>query len=292
VPGGEVESGEPRVVAQRDVRGLQPGGLARRAPRRSSRSPGRPRRRRRGWAASSVDGLRPIDPVDPRSATRRGPGCSAAPSGKEGDDIQGHDRGAKWNEIGPGRACRRDPGSASPESFAPAARLMTDSARSPAWAASASAARGRGMDRVLAERPEQGPTTTVLATTPPTTPSIGLGRRDVGRGTSSADGPPTRKRPVSIRPHREDRSRIQPRSAPRTPSGARRPGLPADVTEPDDERQQRDVERPEDRRHPGLEAVVRVGLVNDATATRTIPIAPSSSPLPSSTSGTPHRGRS
>ena len=34
----------------------------------------------------------------------------------------------------------------------------------------------------------------------------------------------------------------------------------AGVAEPDDERQQRDVERPEDRRHPRLEAVTRIGL--------------------------------
>ena len=56
-----------------------------------------------------VDRLAPIDPVDPRSATRRGAvrrGCD--------DDIQGHDRRRRRGTSRPGRACRRGPGSGCP----------------------------------------------------------------------------------------------------------------------------------------------------------------------------------
>ena len=62
--------------------------------------------------------------------------------------------------------------------------------------------------------------------------------------------------------------------------------LGADVAEPDDERQQRDVERAEDRRHPRLEPVVRIGLgergdrdQDDRRSRR------AGAPLPSRTSG-------
>ena len=50
------------------------------------------------------------------------------------------------------------PGMSVPESLAPAARLMTDSARSPAWAASAtSGPEKQGVDRVLAKAPQHRP---------------------------------------------------------------------------------------------------------------------------------------
>ncbi len=53
-------------------------------------------------------------------------------------------------------------------------------------------------------------------------------------------------------------SRIQARSAPKPASGAPAGIAGAASPEPDDERQERDVQRPEDRRHPGRETVVRV----------------------------------
>ena len=54
------------------------------------------------------------------------------------------------------------------------------------------------------------------------------------------------------------RSRIQPRSPPSAFSGASGGHDRRRLAEPDDERQQRDVERAEDGRHPRLQAVLRV----------------------------------
>ena len=83
-------------------------------------------------------------------------------------------------------------------------------------------------------------------------------------------------------------SRARRRGGQRRAGGHDRRGVP----EPDEEREERDVQRPEDRRHPGREPVVRV-LACERRRPRPgrCPTAPRSSPLPSSTSGKARRGR-
>ena len=112
-----------RVGLLGEQRPVRPGG-ERRRPR--TRPDGRPGRR-----ASGV----PIEPVEPRTATRRR---------RAGSPLSGRRRGHRAPATG--AANRKEstrsrtppwPGIRLPESFAPAARFSIDSARSPACAASA-----------------------------------------------------------------------------------------------------------------------------------------------------------
>ena len=140
-------------------------------------------------------------------------------------------------------------------------RLSIDSARSPAWAASAtSGPSDEGVDRRLAERPQQDATTTVVATTPPIEAGVRLRRRDVGQELRAAR--------TACRPGRRRCRTTRPRGPAAGSSPARRRASASGasggigrrrVAEPEDEREQRHVERPEDRRHPGRQAVARIG---------------------------------
>ena len=127
----------------------------------SGRVRARPRARRprnaSGCAARTSSAWRPDRPGraeerDPRTR-RRGLSETTA------SDIQGHDGRREQERVDPVEhaAVARDEG---PESLAPAARLSIDSARSPAWAASARAARGGAPDGGWPSPTSTTPTTT------------------------------------------------------------------------------------------------------------------------------------
>ena len=79
------------------------------------------------------------------------------------------------------------PGIRLPESFAPAARLSIDSARSPAWAASGDERpEDQRADRVLAEAGEHQGDDDRRGDDPADQPGVGLRRRDVGQELAAA----------------------------------------------------------------------------------------------------------
>ena len=116
------------------------------------------------------------------------------------------------------------------------------------------------MDGRLPEAPRaRRATTSVVATSPPRRPATSWTARG---GSGTLRGPnwrPTRNAPVSYAHTPRTSRRIQPRSAPR-PSRARRPG-PAAPAWPSrtTKASSADVQRPEHRRHPGRQAIARVG---------------------------------
>ena len=142
-------SGRPRGVGQPTIAGRS-GRPARRAARRRGPRPAR----RPGTGPGAPRGRRAPGGRSSRSSPgrRRRPRPAAA-SADEGDDIQRHDRRREQERVDRGRGSRRGPGSACPESLAPAARLSIDSARSPACAARPSSGpSSERAERRLAER--------------------------------------------------------------------------------------------------------------------------------------------
>ena len=118
-------------------------------------------------AARTSSAWRPIEPGRAEDARP----VAAGPVSGSGDDIEVTTGAANRNESTRSRIPPW-PGISVPESFAPAARLSIDSARSPAWAARASerpedqraAGAGRGPTSTSAD-------TTVAATIPPISPA-------------------------------------------------------------------------------------------------------------------------
>ena len=153
------------------------------------------------------------------------------------------------------------PGMSVPESLAPAARLMTDSARSPACAA-----RAVNGPRMIAcrgscpsgpehqrhdERGNDDATDQALDR---------LRRRDVGQELGPAEVLADQERAGVVGPHGEDQQEDPaPFGSDDRKGGAARDGRRCHP-EADQERQERDIERAEDRRHPRLQPVARIDL--------------------------------
>ena len=158
--------------------GAEPRGLLRQQTSDWLRRPARRPRNASGWAARTSSACVPIEPVEPRtrdpqsrarlSGTRRGHRAPATGAANRNESTRS--RTPPW------------PGISVPESLAPAARLSIDSARSPAWAASAtsgpriSAGRGR-----LAEPDEDDGADDGRGDDPADQPRVRLRRRDVGQ---------------------------------------------------------------------------------------------------------------
>ena len=113
----------------------------------------------------TADGAGGAEERDPDGAAPRRPR-----SPDDRDDIQGHDGAAKRNESTRSRIPPW-PGISLPESFAPAARLSIDSARSPAWAASGDHGRGGARPGRPAEAAQSIAHDDRAATTPPMSPA-------------------------------------------------------------------------------------------------------------------------
>ena len=142
-------------------------------------------RKASGCAARTSTVWRPIDPVEPRSATPMRPLPHAA-SADEATTYRVTTGAAKRNES-TRSSMPPWPGMRVPESLAPAARLSTDSARSPAWAARPTSgprtqAHGPGVwpRPPAAARPRRSSATTARRRRPRR-----LGRRDVGQELAS-----------------------------------------------------------------------------------------------------------
>ena len=215
---GEAVAGRQRDDRRPELRRLlgERRAIRGRPPSRDDR--GRLRVRRRG----------PRPPGVRSSRSSRGSATPRGGSGEEGDDIQRHDGAANRNES-TRSSIPPWPGMSVPESLAPAARLSIDSARSPAWAASAierpeQQARGAATGRAPRAGSRRRPRSTRRRRR--------RGRRRswtarCGSGTSPArTGLPTRYAPVSYDQTARTSSRIQPRSAPSDVERRRRPGRP------------------------------------------------------------------
>ena len=183
-PGRRAPAASARATAAgRNRRGL----LGQQAPR-SSRRRGATTRNAPGWAARTSIVWRPIEPVEPRRATRAGARSPAPPgSADEGDDIQRHDRGGEHERIDPVEhaAVARDQRPGILGAGGPLDDRLGEVA----------GLRGERGQRAEDERVRAGsgrgptgaaPTTIVAATTPPIEALDGLGRRDVGQELASA----------------------------------------------------------------------------------------------------------
>ena len=138
---------------------------------------------------------------------------------------------------------------------------MTDSARSPACAASAASGPSAIAWSGFWPRPHSiTATTTVAATTPPITPSTVLDGEMWVMNLRPAEVLADEVGAGVVRPDREDEQ--QDPATLGAERAQRRAGrhVRGGLAEPDDERQQRDVQRAEDRRHPGLQPLARIGL--------------------------------
>ena len=162
------------------------------------------------------------------------------------------------------------PGIRVPESFAPAARLSIDSARSPAWATRPSSGPSTIAPSGGWPRPASISATTIVhAISPPTRPFDRLRGRDVGQELVPADLAARRgRRRCRSSTRRARSSRIQPRSAPRAASGADGVHRRRHRRDVEDEREHADVDRPEHRRDPGHEPVARIRPHQAADARR------------------------
>ena len=251
--GRQVQAAQPRLVAERDGRAAGTGRPARRAGSRSSRS----RARRRGRRPGAPPGRRPSGGRSSRSSRGGRPASVPAPLPGPGQRMRARTYRVTTGAAKTNESTRSSippwPGMSVPESFAPAARLMTDSARSPACAASAVSGpssrawsgfwprptRAGARPRRSSRRPRRrGPRSSWTA-------RCGSGTC-AGRCSCRRD----RRRCRTTRPPGpaagSSRARRRARAA------ARRRDRRRGLAEADDERQQRDVQRAEDRRHPRL----------------------------------------
>ena len=253
----------------RRARGVAPGGEGDDAePVRDA-----PRGRRRAW--------RPIDAGRAEERRRRAAGRPARGSADEGEDIQRDDRARRTGTSRSGRGSRRGPGSACPESFAPAARLSIDSARSPACAASPSSGpRTSAPSGRLAEARRASAVTTIVAR-PARRPALDrLRRRDVGQELVAADLAARRGTRPCRSSTRRGRAAGSSRARRRATRAARRrrPRAPSRPTG-GRTRCSADVERPEHRREPGHQPVARIGPRTRRRPARTAPTATRTRPL-------------
>src|SRR4051794_33394861 len=201
---------------------------------------------------------RPIEPVEPRSATRRRPSAAdgaAACSAGEDEDIQGHDRCREDERIDPvaDAAVAWDQGAgvlgprrSLEHGFREVARLGRESRDRPEQ---------ERVKRVHAEAPKHDCRHDRGRDHTSDEPLDRLRRRDVGQEFGPPEVLADEVGARVVRPHGEDEQqdpasfgaeRVQWRIA------RHRRGR---LSEADDERQQRDVERTEHGRHPGLETL-------------------------------------
>ena len=228
------------------------------ASRRRARRPGR----RPGCAARTSTAWRPIDPVEPRSATRRAAPLAARRQRRTATTYKFDDRRGEEERIDPveDAAVARDErpgvlraGGALEHRFGEVAGLRGERE---------SAARGR---RPRAPGSGRAPTAAsprrrACGDDPADDALVRLRRRDVGAGTGAARSAARRDtRPCRTPRRASTSSRIQPRSGPSAAERRRRRhrrgrrGRAGRRTPSSD-----DVERPEDRRHPDRQAVARV----------------------------------
>src|SRR4051794_19436395 len=213
---------------------------------------------RSGWAASTSRVCVPMLPVEPSRTTR--PGAPGPRSGKKGHHVQGHDRCREEERIDPVEhaAVARDEGTGIlragrplQDRFGQVARLRDEGGQR---------TQDEPMKGRLAEPPEQQRDDDRRRDHPTGDALEGLRWRDVGQERVPADLLADEVGAGVVRPDRQDEQQDPSPLRPERPERCRRGDRRRHVAEPDDEREEADVQRAEDRRHPCAQAVSRLRL--------------------------------